>query len=543
MDINATSINSDNAVSMYIQPFTDTKNKYMTMFWNPKTSATNCVDVEDRNLTMIIYNGSSIHPRLHTAQLISVDQIGDYRFEISDKNITRYDWSSRYLGHHAKAHFINNQADCLENINADTPQDSDGRVGCITDSKLESAEYYPLYHRFYPYAFDISGITIGANPDNNGDLVYYNTLDATQNYPLGFGDTEDKNVSYNIQGTFFAVDYNNNQTTNFVGNCYANPVNVVLKHRYISPIPADNATLVSYLVDYNTTDHSRIYRTDSSKSIADRKLADPIANQDVDLVVTQNSADFDKEMEGAITMDLGLNFPRAINQTMNPRLINFTDFNVTYNTQPSNLYVDMKNNHKIFNDNDNFDQDITFGYTAVATSQYMYDNIKDDSVVTPIYVYIYCDLGFTECSDRGLDLLNASTNKGNWWKDNNFGNLVNHDGNIELVEGIVYQGSGYPQLSATTIDINNNGTNDNISVSKGNGATLPLEVGIDLVANPTQPNYTDRWLIYNQYSTNQAPSPFYRVRFIGNAIWSGVGKTGNVVGTDANTQTTKRMDW
>jgi hypothetical protein len=339
------------------------------------------------------------------------------------------------------------------------------------------------------------------------------------------------------------VDYNNNQTTNFVNSCYADPIDIVLKHRYLSPIPADNANLVSYLVDYNTTDHSRIYRTDAGKSIDDRTLSAPIQGQDVDLVVTQNSADFNKEMQGAITMDLGFNFPRAINQAMNPRLINFTDFNVTYKAQPSNLYVDMKNNHKIFEENDDLNQNVTFAYAAVATSQYLYDNVQDDSVITPIYVYIYCDLGFTECSNRGLDLIDASTNKGNWWKDNHFDNVAHRDGNIVLTIGGIYEGRGNPTLSDNNIDINLNGTNDNINVAKGDGATLPLEVGIDFVTDPNLANYTDRWLIYNPYSNNQAPMPFYKVRFIGNATWSGVGKTGNVVGTEANSKTTKRMDW
>ena len=537
MDINATSIGSNNAVKMYIQPFTDIHNKYMTMFWDPAATATNCVDTEDKNLTTTIYNGSSIHPRLHTAQLIHVDQIGDYRFDMSDENITRYDWHSHYLGHHAKAHFIGNKADCLAHSNADIP-DSDGRVGCVTNTKVS------LYQRFYPYAFDISGISIGAGPTLDRDIVYYNTLDGQNNYPQGFANTGDKNMSYNIQGTFYAVDYENNQTTNFVKNCYADDVDVSLRYRYLSPAPTSPSEYLIYdLVDYNTTNSSIVYRSDRNLSISSRTVTQASNTNYVKLAITQNSSDFATDMKGAITMDLGYNRSRDISTPINPQSINFIDFNVTDNTQPTTLYVDMKNDHKIFKDNDDFDQNITFAYATVATSKYIYDGVTDPSVATPIYTYIYCDLGYTQCANRGLDLLQATTNHGKWWKDNNFDNISKQDGDIELRIGTIYQGAGHPAINPSSVGINSNGTNAQVTVSQGPNATLPLEVGIDFVTDTTKPAYTDRWLIFNPDDNTKAPIPFYKVRFIGDSIWTGVGKTGNVVNTNASSKKTERLDW
>jgi hypothetical protein len=68
-------------------------------------------------------------------------------------------------------------------------------------------------------------------------------------------------------------------------------------------------------------------------------------------------------------------------------------------------------------------------------------------------------------------------------------------------------------------------------------------VGIDFVTDTTKPAYTDRWLIFNPDDNTKAPSPFYKVRFIGDSIWTGVGKTGNVVDINASSKKTERLDW
>jgi len=546
LDINATSkLDPNNAIPLYIQPFTDTHNKRVAMIWAPDATATNCIDTDDKNLSFTMFYGSTIHPN-GDAQLFTIKQVGNYKLEIYDQNLTRYDWYPQYIQHHVDNadHFISDTADCIMGSNSDEPSDSEGRVGCVTDNNLSNANYFPTYERVHPYSFDISGISIGGAPTNDKSVVYYNTLDGNTAYPQGFSNTGDKNMSYNIQGTFFAIDYEGDKTTNFTSECYAQSVDIKLQHRYISPIPNESNTQLVYdLIDYNTTNPSIVYRSDRDAPIDERQMPVPSSTNDVALVITQQRSNFDTDMQGAITMDLGYNFTRDIAVAQNPRLINFKDFNVTYTIQPANVYVDMKNDYKIAKGNDAFDQNITFAYAKVATSKYLYDDINNTSVKTPIYVYVYCDLDRLSCEQRGLNLLNALTNNGNWWKSNTYDNLTKQDGDIVLKVGTIYQGTGIIAISNPIVNINNNGTNDSISVSRDNNATLPLEVGIELVTDPTQPSYTDRWLIYNPNGGTTAPSPFYKVRFIGNSTWSGVGKTGNVVGTDASNKKSKRLDW
>jgi len=43
--------------------------------------------------------------------------------------------------------------------------------------------------------------------------------------------------------------------------------------------------------------------------------------------------------------------------------------------------------------------------------------------------------------------------------------------------------------------------------------------------------------------TFKSPSPFYKVRFIGQAGWAGHGDTGNVVESNASTKKNRRLGW
>jgi hypothetical protein len=68
-----------------------------------------------------------------------------------------------------------------------------------------------------------------------------------------------------------------------------------------------------------------------------------------------------------------------------------------------------------------------------------------------------------------------------------------------------------------------------------------MEVEIDL--DTTTDADTAPWLIYNQTHDFDPPSPFYKVRFINASGWTGVGKTGFVLETNASSTKEKRLSW
>ena len=391
-----------------------------------------------------------------------------------------------------------------------------------------SGVFDDLKIRFYPYKFNASGLISGSGPDMNGTFVYINTLDK-----LLYPNSIDENMSYNIRGDIYAAGYGGDKLSNFVDKCYADDINMKLKYKYLSAKPSNDKTPnLSYSV-YN----------DINKTDIDEKT-DEGALPDSGLFV-EKAKYFEPSKSGSVNIDIGLNYARAIDKPLNPRKVRFSDLNLSLVSAPK-LNVDMVNNYEIA-DNKNLDNNVTFVYGRVKPSKLLYDDILDDDVTTPISVIIYCDLGYLECLNRIPSMLDAQTNESFWWKS------VEHDtvkdGNIVWRLGTPTEGSGTPTISASTATISlSDGEDGTLQVSKGNNPVLPLEVPIELVVNdssnpPAPAAYTDRWLIYNKYNSNSAPSPFFKVRFIGKAGWTGVGKTGNVVDTDAGDRKTNRLDW
>jgi hypothetical protein len=355
-----------------------------------------------------------------------------------------------------------------------------------------------------------------------------NTMDKDE-YPSNI----DKNMSYNIQGTFTVVGHNVTGSfeplTNFVKDCYAEDIDMELLYTHHSMSPADTLSLDYDLIDYNSTDSSVIYRS-RENGILDTST----------YIISQGKGYFAKDMKGSITMDLGYNEPRTYNTPKNPIYVSMDDFNVTYSTQPSTLYVDGKSNHEIFG-NKELDQNVTFVYGRAKPNMLFYDNITTASVLTPVSVVVYCNLGLVECQNRGLAVLasgmlnDAQSNESNWWYSQKHNTALGNDGQVTLraTNGSVSPVSPVSPRDPESISLTN-GIDSSVLVT--NTGETPNIVNIDFGPN------TDRWLIYNK-DADSTPSLFYRVRFIGTSGWTGEGKTGHVVGDDINTKKTKRLEW
>ena len=234
-------------------------------------------------------------------------------------------------------------------------------------------------------------------------------------------------------------------------------------------------------------------------------------------------------------MDLGYNFNRRFDTVLNPRQVYMDDFNLTYTISPPGIHVDMQTDYKIVGHR-NLDQNVSFFYGRAKPGKFFYEDITDSSVVTPISILAYCDLGFTECQERGIQSPFAETNEANWWLSADH-RTINEDGDIQLTVGSITEGGGNP-LVTSTISINDmTATDYNILVQRGANPTLPMTVGIDFVIPPT-----DVWVIYNE-DNNSVPSPFYRVRFIGQSDWAGHGDTGYVVDGNVSIKKNRRLGW
>ena len=554
-DIAATNFLNDTPVPKYIRTFdaaNTASSSISSMQWNPTRITTGCNDIANKPIDMTIYDGTNKNSLTGQAMLKSIDQIGEYSYIIKDQNWTSADWDPNLMSHHTGLPNWNTGSsftDCQKDSNRTYDTSYTGIQGCETTNVHTNPQgwsYLTLDARFYPYTFNLDATTIGAGPSNsniNNAPIYINTLDQNLTYPQGYyysvpgipSTIQDEDMSYNIQGTIRAVDYGGNNVSNFVKNCYADPVDMNISHIYFTPIPTIEANLTYDLIDFNTSNPGDIIRPRSQQPVA----APSTVNTPTPIVIRQNANDFRKDMEGTVTMDLGFNFRRQMNRPLNPRGIRFGDFIVQYSGAQT-IAVDTNISKEIKGVKDN-NQTVFFYYGRVKPSKLFYQDITAPSVVTPIIIETYCDsitLGVTECNNRGLLV---KSNDLTWWKSV-YHNSTNGHGVVGLNVGIPIEGAGTPTISTQNVPITS-GDNTTLYISRGANPTLPMTVPVNIMLLPN-PNYTDRWLLYNEYN-NSVPTPatLYKVRFIGQQGWVGHGDTGNVVQGASNDAKNQRLGW
>jgi len=529
-DINGTNFNDDTNTRGYNQQFDAVKDgSSANMTWSPGTKdVTGCNDTSDKTISITLYNGESVNHYTNKTSLSNIKQVGRYSFSINDINWTSVDWYPNYTKHHNASGFLSTE-DCQLNSSIVNPVGSTIRNGCSISSihtHPNGSQYTALDLTVFPYSFNLS-LNASASPSGNKDFVYINTL-SNNLYPDGI----DENMSYNITGTFRAQGYNAEVLSNYVDKCYAEDTDMTLRYTYLSSVPSLTPNFTYDLIDYNTTNPSDIIRPRSQNRFTNTQSK----NIENNVSITQNSIYYEKSMNGAITMELGLNFDRENNKPLNPRFIYFNDLNIS---QKSNISVDRIDTYKAFGVLP-IDSNISFLYGRVKTTKLFYGDITTSSISTPLSIVVYCDLGYTECQNRGIFAKDAQTNEFDWWKSWQHNNQIDKDGNVELVS------TPSTALSSTSASITSKGEDTTISVSKGS-LTLPATIPVNLVVNdpktPAPSKYTDRWLIYNPSDPILPPSPFFSVGFIGTGAWAGQGQTGNVVGGTSSSKKNGRLEW
>ena len=548
-DTVATNYRNDNPVNGYYQTFNKSLSATSTLLWNRTPISGNdisgCVDTNDINLSMNINNGTNTANNI--SSLNKINQVGDYIFALRDSNWTSADWDTASMRHHNTSRGFLATPDCIINSGDVNIEGVIRRHGCMISSNHTHPVAPKIYRdfdlQFYPYSFNLDAISQGARPsqdDANNTFVYMNTL-ASNLYLNNI----DENMSFNLYGTFTASGYNGLKLTNFVNSCYAKNVNLILNYRYLSAIPNNALALTYDLIEYNSTTTPNII----TRGRAQNKFpTSPTNIAPAELKVVQVPADFSTSAEGAITMDWSFNFDRNISTPINPRLLNFTDLNITFETQPMNklgsqgINVDLDNTHLIFGEK-TINKNITFLYARAKSSKKFYEDVIGEEIATPISIVNYCDLEVVACQNLGMNTASAQTDETSWWLSTDHRTL-NRDGDIVLVQGVITEGFGStPTITPNIVDILGDGQELDIIVNRGTTPVLPLTLPVNLETNNTRFNFTSRWLVYDEFATIAPSSLLYRVRFLGASNWGGFGDRGNVVSTVASEKKTKRLDW
>ena len=235
------------------------------------------------------------------------------------------------------------------------------------------------------------------------------------------------------------------------------------------------------------------------------------------------------------TQRLMFNYNKSLSVPINPFDINGTEvqIDVLSHYNGSTVSVDV-------NGSDVASQHATFYYAGAKPSKYLYNDVTNSSVNTPISLLVYCDLDMLTCSTFGIDIISGKSSDYQWYLS--VGHQVSaNDGNISLIVGDISPSGGSATVDRTVSSLYS-GIDTSIHVTKTSGTTpLPLTVNINL--DTSSSISTNKWLLYNASDPSNPPIPFYKVRFIGQSNWAGVGKTGFVLESNASKKKNHRLSW
>ncbi|OHD77616.1 MAG: hypothetical protein A2023_04025 [Sulfuricurvum sp. GWF2_44_89] len=329
-DINATNHKDNTATPGYTRYFATGGSDYnITLIWEPSTPKSGCNDTESKVQSFNLINGTV------TADG-NLSQVGEYRLNIIDTTWTAVDWDPLKQGHQTGAHFLSG-AECSEN-STDVPTQAtvvtlntttlatNNLVGCNISSTHNNTEYPtttdPYKYRdylltFFPYKFDLSGITFGLGRLPSGitaggdGFVYMSDI----------SDDDGMNMALRATGNIRAAGYNNAVTTNYVTDCYAKSLTLSMTSDNNLTHP-QNAAFQLRFMDYNTTVASpaNLIYDSNATNINTTALLMPLTS-----ILDGN---FTKETAGSLYTVSRFNYDRTVTQPLNPFEASFRKMNV-----------------------------------------------------------------------------------------------------------------------------------------------------------------------------------------------------------------------
>jgi len=526
LDINATHYRSNRNTKGYynntfqaednITTLDSTKRVMAPLQFNTSTG-TGCTDTTHKTLGLKIQNGI-----LDSNTVFSHENVGQYTFSMYDSNWTNVDQASypfkTVFDPNCKNNATNPQCnDCI--VNSDTSLATGNKIGCIINSdQVWNVEYTALPLAFAPYAFALNEVNLSTLPKTSTDYLFMNDLaNIYYDDPVLHPPT----MSSSFIGDIAAISKNNIVTTNFTSGCAAQ--NVIL-HINRNTIPTEGNIVDS---EGNIVPFEQFLQQTSSTSA----IVDSTTVLDANTTLPRTAFQ-DTIKSGKATMFLHTNFKKPINATVNPIDINYTGLYAYAPNAASS--AEMINNY-IPDANQSYAKNLVYYFAKVTPQQKLYDNVKTNSILTPVYVDIYCELVAPDsCAKFNLTALTQGQDEeAGWYSASMFDQ--NNDGTIDLSVKTIFGDNANPSVNPnTTVQFDDgNGTQKDINVSLA-GSVRPSTVEVEIKPVP--------WLLYDE--DDPKGFPHYRIKFIGDSAWSGVGNVGRAVEATSNSNPgPTRLSW
>lgn len=503
-------VNATNYYSNTSSPGYSTNTNKAEYIWEPRSGAVpGCNDIADKT-TNISFVGGSVDTNL------SNSEVGEYRLTITDTTWTDVDsnLTSPSILSHSGPNFLTG-ADCTPNstiVNAVSSATT--KNGCNISSQHTSASASGLAYRdynvtFHPYKFNM-GIVPSHGLDNN--------ITFTANTFIYMADmSQDQNMSFHLNGNIDAVGFNGVKTTNFVDNCYAEPITLSINKSAISGA-------VAHQYRFNNTD-----------------IAANVQNADINGTlgaINLNTNDFNKSQSGTVNTILNLNFNRGLVAVMNPEELTFSTYdancttlaNCTMNadliaTKRTEGSLDLNQTAP----NNNTRITLKHYYGRAHASRQRYEVLVGGAATgtANIYYEVYCfnTIGGNTCQKTRLQqgALSTRSDDSRWFINQSHTSNEGNGGTVVEKDSLVR----VTALGATTGNHPDNSTLMTYNASQG----YPYKT--------TMEHNASRWLIYNEDNPAATRNQFAVEFDIAGTGWSGAHET-NTTTNDPGTATTNR---
>ena len=520
LEINATNFNNDNVAQKYFS-YEFNAGNYATLP-SPILNSGALAPIEfndasacyDQNSTTL--DISFLHGTLDKTTKLSYPNAGNYKFWLADSNWTAVDQASSNI----KPMFEGVRVDDCQLNSANNITGTE--AGCTIYSDSGNKKIFNL--NFQPYKF---GVNVGLTTTPSGNYLFLN--DFTNSYyndtilhPVDMGAVFDGNIT--AQGKLGGT------LTNYTNGCAATDVRLNAK---ITSTTASTLPLQLYLT-----------------SVAGSSKTETTLGLETNLTLAQTAFE-DNNDQGLAKIKLYSTLKKPYRTSsitapeVNPIRITYEDLNATGDSATSSADLVTI----IPSGGTPYDTNITFVYGKLVPEKRLYNDVAVAYKTTKLYVDIYCGVLMT-CSDYNLTTSMPALAQGEsseWYLADMFNSATIGDTTLKVT---TYAGiDADPYVSTTLIakaKTINNVPFDNPTVAKQEDINVSV-VGIGRPSIVKIKYDPVPWLDYDtklDTPTNKNnDSDYYRVKFIGERGWAGVGNTGQVIDNTSSSDTRPRMNW
>jgi len=509
---------------------------YNDSFQSGTLSTFNNDGTSDISLIQFIDNAAQCNDQNHTSLNIDFadgtirdfsltnQNVGKYTLWIKDNTWTKVDQAE---GNKYKTIFDDNCYlssapecnDCTYNNSHSNTNSDDGKYGCQVSTGLPDDDTYTDINITYmPDHFSLSEIAVTKKPllSTNSNTLYISDL------------AKDLRMAVSFEGNISALGYNDadNATplSNYTYGCAAQGTGVYLDINKTILTGAPTST------DVNGTVRPVYFQQALLEYYTLPTATQTLDESDTNKSMVLRFENFEKDLQGKAHVDLYYNFKKPTNAVVNPIDVNFS--NLLASAPDANATAYATANTKQINtpSGDRLGDEYIYYFAKVEPGQFFIDDIKEDFIMTALYVQIYCNSTDTSfCENMGLGGTHSvdypsAPNETEWYS------AKGHDGATEgRITGLsVTSGTGTVTPNGTLLFTGGARTDIRVDYT---GDTRPGTVTIGVGLDP--------WLFYSPTLANLE----YSIRFTADGNWGGVGNTGNVLKTRPNNKENNRVDW